>query len=212
MKGINLFRFIYYNYFSRHVVRKGKGRLLPYYGAAVNLNGTGRVILGDGDLLVNCYREKGSRLQTVLRVDDGGTLEIAGSTFLMSGSFLRVFKGAKIKMGEAWVNSGTTIMAAKEITMDNGVLIARNVMIYDSDHHQILDENGNEANPSKPVHIGKHVWIGLGSTILRGSRIGDGAVIAANSLVGGKIKAGTLAQGNPARSYWPVTWDEKRST
>ena len=103
-------------------------------------------------------------------------------------------------------------MAAKEITMDNGVLIARNVMIYDSDHHQILDENGNEANPSKPVHIGKHVWIGLGSTILRGSRIGDGAVIAANSLVGGKIKAGTLAQGNPARSYWPVTWDEKRST
>lgn len=212
MKGINLFRFIHYNYFSQHVVRKGKGRLLPYYGAAINLNGTGRVILGDGDLLVNCYREKGSREQTVLRVDDGGTLEIDGATFLCSGSFLRVNQGAKVSIGGAWINSGATIMAAKEIAIGSGALISRNVMIYDSDHHQILDENGNEANPSKPVHIGKHVWIGLGAIILRGSRIGDGAVIAANSLVGGKIKAGTLAQGNPARSYWPVTWDEKRST
>ena len=201
MKGINLFRFIYYNYFSWHVVRKGKGRLLPYYGAAINLNGTGRVILGDGDLLVNCYREKGSRLQTVLRVDDGGTLEIGGATFLCSGSFLRVNQNAKVKIDGAWINSGATIMAAKEIAIGRGALISRNVMIYDSDHNQ-----------TKPVHVGQHVWIGLGAIILRGSRIGGGAVIAAQSLVGGKIKAGTLAQGNPARSYWPVIWDEKRST
>lgn len=212
MKGINLFKYIHYNYFSRNVVRNGKGRILPYYGSVIHLNGSGKIILHDEDLLVNCFREKGYHLQTVLRVDDGGTLDITGATYLFYGTFLHAFANAEITIDGAWFNTGTTIMAAKEITIGRGVNTARDVRIYDSDHHQILDENGNEANPSKPVTIGKHVWIGLGATILRGSRIGDGAVIAAQSLVGGRIKAGTLAQGNPARSYWPVTWDEKHST
>ena len=90
--------------------------------------------------------------------------------------------------------------------MGEGILISREVFIYDADHHPIINSSGEQLNPPRPVVIGNHVWIGLKCTLLRGSKIGDGAMIAANSLVGGKIKAGTMASGNPARSYSEILW------
>ena len=71
-----------------------------------------------------------------------------------------------------------------------------------------MDEKGNQTNEPKPMKIGDHVWIGLGTIILRGSQIGDGAVISAGSVVMGKVKAGTNAIGNPARSFSNIRWEE----
>lgn len=51
----------------------------------------------------------------------------------------------------------------------------------------------------KPCEIGNDVWIGCNSTILRGSTIGDGAVIGANSLVNIDIPPYAIAVGSPAR-------------
>lgn len=47
--------------------------------------------------------------------------------------------------------------------------------------------------------IGKDVWIGTRSTILRGVRIGDGAIIAANSVVTKNVEPYTIVGGSPAR-------------
>lgn len=57
------------------------------------------------------------------------------------------------------------------------------------------------------VNIGNDVWIGMGATILPGVTIGDGAVIAAHSLVTRNVPAYAIAGGNPARvirSRFPV--------
>ncbi|MEO6445934.1 MAG: chloramphenicol acetyltransferase, partial [Gemmatimonadaceae bacterium] len=43
------------------------------------------------------------------------------------------------------------------------------------------------------------VWIGHGATILPGVTIGDGAVVAAQSVVVSPIAANTLVAGYPAR-------------
>ena len=50
-----------------------------------------------------------------------------------------------------------------------------------------------------PVMIGNNVWIGARAMILAGSRIGDHAVIAANSVVNGDVPARSVAAGAPAR-------------
>jgi chloramphenicol O-acetyltransferase type B len=49
------------------------------------------------------------------------------------------------------------------------------------------------------VIIGNDVWIGANSIILSGSQIGDGAIIAAGSVVTGKIKPYTINGGNPIK-------------
>ena len=47
--------------------------------------------------------------------------------------------------------------------------------------------------------IGNDVWIGQNAVILPGVRIGDGAVIGANSVVGRDVAPYTIVAGNPAR-------------
>jgi serine O-acetyltransferase len=51
--------------------------------------------------------------------------------------------------------------------------------------------------------IGNDVFIGAGATILGPVRVGDGATIAANSLVTSDVPPGTFAVGVPAK---PVRW------
>lgn len=49
------------------------------------------------------------------------------------------------------------------------------------------------------IEIGNDVWIGANSVILGGVKVGNGAVIAAGSIVNSNIPAYAIAAGNPAR-------------
>lgn len=49
------------------------------------------------------------------------------------------------------------------------------------------------------VHIGSDVMIGANTTILPGVRIGDGAVVAAGSVVNRDVEPGAFVGGNPIR-------------
>ena len=49
------------------------------------------------------------------------------------------------------------------------------------------------------IKIGNDVWIGAKAIILSGTTIGDGSIIAAGSVVSGKIEPYTIVGGNPAR-------------
>jgi virginiamycin A acetyltransferase len=50
-----------------------------------------------------------------------------------------------------------------------------------------------------PITIGNDVWIGTQCVILSGSTIGDGAVIAANSVVTADIPPYAIAAGSTAK-------------
>ena len=54
-------------------------------------------------------------------------------------------------------------------------------------------------NQPPAPHIGHDVWIGSGVVVLRGVRIGNGAVIAAGSVVTRDVDAYTVVGGVPAR-------------
>ncbi|MFB7612728.1 CatB-related O-acetyltransferase [Kitasatospora sp. NPDC056181] len=47
--------------------------------------------------------------------------------------------------------------------------------------------------------VGNDVWFGYGATVLPGVRIGDGAIIAAGSVVTSDVEPYTVVGGNPAR-------------
>ena len=81
-------------------------------------------------------------------------------------------------------------------------MLAQNVQIIGSDH--IFDKVGIPATfagrPSlEPTYIGRDVWIGANSIILTGVRIGDGAIIAAGSVVTKDIEQFSIVGGVPAK-------------
>lgn len=52
---------------------------------------------------------------------------------------------------------------------------------------------------SEPVAIADNVWVGTGAIILPGVTVGEGAVIAAHTVVTKPVAAGTVVAGCPAR-------------
>ena len=71
----------------------------------------------------------------------------------------------------------------------------------DTDFHPITDADGKVINLPEEIVIGDHVWIGCRSLILKGSHIPDSSVIAAGTIVTGKLPSGnTIYAGVPARA------------
>ena len=207
LSELSLTKFIYYNWLSSKVERHGKGYILPFKNSIIEMAAGARIILeGDGSLIVNGAKPAGSRAEAYIRMRRNATLRIHKTAQLCYKATIEIHENGEVEIGSAYINSDAVILAAKRIQMGEGCLISRMVFIYDADHHPILNEQGEQVNLPKPVILGNHVWIGLQTVVVRGSKIGDGAVIAANSLVGGKIKAGTMASGNPARSYSEIRW------
>lgn len=53
--------------------------------------------------------------------------------------------------------------------------------------------------PFKRTHIGRDVWIGANSIVISGSRIEDGAIVAAGSVVTSDVTAFSIVGGVPAK-------------
>ena len=206
LSKVSVPKFVWYNFFSRKVERRGRGFLVPYKHSVLDIEKGAKIILHDGNFNVNYYLPRHSKSEAFVRMSEGARLELFGSTNLYYKATIEIKEDALVSIGSASINSGAVILAAKKISIGNEVLIAREVFIYDADHHPLLDDDGKQKNPPRPVAIGDHVWTGLKCTVIRGSKIGDGAVISAGSLVAGKIRPGTMAVGSPARSALEVKW------
>lgn len=112
--------------------------------------------------------------------------------------------GARIVIGSSVGMSGTTICAARSVIIGDRVLFGADVMVADTDFHPV-DEVPRVGRPIPTpgehdgVHIGCDVFVGARSIILKGTTIGDGAVIGAGSVVAGDVPARTVVAGAPAR-------------
>lgn len=97
------------------------------------------------------------------------------------------------------------ITAINKIVIGDNLLTGKWVTITDN-NHGTTEAKTLQTPPltrkmiSKgAVVIGNNVWIGDKATILPGVMIGDGAVIAANSVVTKNVAAYSIVAGNPAR-------------
>jgi acetyltransferase-like isoleucine patch superfamily enzyme len=110
-----------------------------------------------------------------------------------------------IRIGDrCFVNSGSIVVSACEITIGNDVALANEVYVMDSDSH------GVEGRPEKeePVHIGDGTWVGARAIILPGVTIGRRCLIAAGAVVSRDVPDDTLVAGNPARIIRPLVYPD----
>jgi acetyltransferase-like isoleucine patch superfamily enzyme len=128
---------------------------------------------------------------------------------------LLVFKyGGMIQIGEyCYVGEGTRIWSGDNISIGNNVLISHNVDIIDSNSHELNSTERSERYTelvnrgpwetkgsiiTSQIIIEDYAWISFKATILKGVRIGKGAVVAAGSVVTKDVPDYAIVGGNPA--------------
>lgn len=92
--------------------------------------------------------------------------------------------------------NGVHIYAGELVQIGKNVRIAPYTIILDSDFHNVSDHFSDGL--TKPVHIEDDVWIATRATILKGVRIGKGAVVATGAVVTKDVEAYTMVAGVPA--------------
>jgi len=118
------------------------------------------------------------------------------SEFNQAKIFVR--KGGTLKVGDYSRINGAHISVMNEIEIGSYVRISPYVLIMDSDHHNVYNHSSNEFKTSKIV-IEDDVWIASKVSILKGVRIGKGAVIATNAVVTKDVPPYTMVGGIPAK-------------
>jgi acetyltransferase-like isoleucine patch superfamily enzyme len=187
----------YYNYLSKNILIKN-GKIIIFKNSVIDIHESAKINLKD-DFYINSNTFKGSKIECFLKLHENSILNIDGRFKLFYGSTIQLFKNASLTLGRGYINSNSVIACCNKITIGDGAAIARNVYIYDGDHHTIVDDDGDILNKSRPINIGKNVWIGVGAIILKGVNIGDGSIIGAGAVVNKDIPSNCLAVGNPVK-------------
>lgn len=146
-------------------------------------------------------RTRADRLPRIVRRRRGGAIQLAPQVRLFAGvAFYLRTEHATISIGaRTYLNRRTELHCDERITIGADCAIAWDVQIIDSDRHQLLRAGRAEQPVSAPVTIGDRVWIGHRVSVLKGVTIGDGAVLAAGSVVTRDVAPGSLVGGVPAR-------------
>ncbi|WP_262016696.1 acyltransferase [Serratia liquefaciens] len=109
-----------------------------------------------------------------------------------------------INNGAVLILSGGYIGPENDFIVYNGISIGKDCNIswgcqfLDDDFHHL--NYTNKKNKDKIINIGDHVWIGCNVSVLKGTNIASGCVVAANSVVSGDfLESNCLIAGSPAR-------------
>ena len=184
-----------YNNFVKQVSRENKGKIFWNRGTKFCLAKTAKLQLKDElHMGYNALIDNGRT--TILRLDKDSELIINGKFRVFYGADIICFANSKLILDGGFVNSDVKIRCFEQIHISEGVKIAHDVTIMDGDGHTIERE---DYVAHQPIFIGKNVWIGTKSIILKGVTIGEGAIVAAGSVVTRDVPPHSLAAGNPAR-------------
>lgn len=103
--------------------------------------------------------------------------------------------GGKIEIHDnSFIGIRSIIQGKGCVKVGKDVMFGPYVQIYSSDH-EINNKNVSmreSGENSGPVIIGDNIWIGAGSTILKGSVIGCNSVVAAGTIIRGNISQGAI--------------------
>ncbi len=164
------------------------------------------------------FRLRGQKVVVGRRFRVVGGVDIRGPGTVVFGDDCVVFStklarttpwtqspAAVIKFGNQVALNGARISCAARIEVGDRAMLAE-ARITDSDFHAVQvgpeEHRLNTQGATKPVYIGANAWVCVGAIVLKGTRIGANTVVAAGSVVTGRIPSDVVVFGNPARVVW----------
>jgi acetyltransferase-like isoleucine patch superfamily enzyme len=121
----------------------------------------------------------------------GGEIHVESCSFEPNVR-LELYPGATLHIGKGtYMNRNVHVVAAESVQIGENVKIGWDVVIMDTDLHGKFGQMAK----SKPVVIEDDVWIGCRALILKGVRIGEGAVVAAGAIVTRDVPARVVVAG-----------------
>jgi len=139
-----------------------------------------------------------------------GRVVFKGSARIGHGSKVSVGGRGKLILGDRFtISAESTIVTNKKVEIGNNVLFSWDILLADTDFHDIKNSGGEVINPDAPVIIGDNVWVGCRSMILKGSKIPSGTIVAAGTTITSTVNYGknSIVGGNPVNIlkenvYW----------
>lgn len=129
-----------------------------------------------------------------------GRIVLGRWVHLGDGTVLRCHEGT-LSIGDKCVfGQRNTVNCHLDVSIGAECIVADWVYVGDFDHRTDSTSVAirRQGLVKSPVTIGPDVWLGVKCSVLRGSVIGEGCVIAANAVVRGEIPAFSIAGGIPA--------------
>lgn len=183
--------------------RKERGRQLSFSGIASD-----------------AHLDAGFRMD--LRAPEEGHIYLTvGEHSMISGNFVFERESGSVTIGNRCHIGASTFISINEIAIGDDVTIAWDCLIYDHNSHSVVwEERKNDTEreyedaksgrdpiaskdwsnvKSDKIKICDKAWIGARCIILKGVTIGEGAVVAAGSVVTKDVEPWTMVGGNPAR-------------
>ena len=137
---------------------------------------------------------------------------VIGEDSIFDGCIASDRDGSCVIIGKRTFVGNSTLVTAERIEIGSDVLVSWGCTIVDHDSHCLEWSRRRDDVDSyrrglkdwdgiaiRPVQIGDKAWIGFNVIILKGVQIGEGAVVAAGSVVTRDVPPFTLVGGNPAR-------------
>lgn len=198
VRKVSIFKFLKYNFFTKGVIRNKGAYIIPYKKAVLEIR-KGGIWIVEKTLHFGVNRLKGSSAEARVRIRENGRWVSHGDILLFAESFIDIHEDALLETGFFSINAGSVVVCGKHIEFGEDVMIGREVTIYDSDFHQVLNSEGLPENFSKEVIIGNKVWLTNKIVVLKGVHIGDGCLISAMSMVRKDVPPYCLAGGSPLK-------------
>lgn len=133
---------------------------------------------------------------------DKNIIQIAKEVNLRKGNIIIRGNNCIITIAEGTTFGGIRIInvgTSNTITIGKECLFSDQIEIWASDTHAIYSDNNMWVNKEKPVIIGNRVWVGSRAIILKGVKVGDGAIVGMGAVLTKDVNKKTIVAGNPAK-------------
>jgi|KBSMisStaDraftv2_1062788.scaffolds.fasta_scaffold00086_32 galactoside O-acetyltransferase len=170
---------------------------------------SGNLVAGEGTQLDQC------KMFSLHAMKPGFANVKIGNDCILEGRIILFSPEARITIGDrVYIGPGTSLYCYESIEIGNDIMFSWDITVLDTNAHSLQwNERKNDVINWKKgaafkdwsvvqhekVVVKDKAWIGFNSILLKGVTVGEGAVVAAGSVVAKDVEDFTVVGGNPAQ-------------